>query len=357
MNTSTAPNPSADHLAAVAGLYHAYQTGLMLTVTLKRGREDAADWTRALFRRQHHAKFRSSFDKLGLTGMPDAQAAAAYHYLSNQVGGVDVEYMAESETKAWVRFPPPRWIYPGASICGIPSEVSRAMLEGWYAENGPSLNNPRLGFVCTSQTTDGQHGLAGYFLEHDRDLSADERLRFRPGEMPPRFDSAKAPTLPANDWPAERLAKAGRNYAMEYVNTGLPLLTELFGPSDGGYLGRHTGRLIGAQGYRAMAESFGLKPSAGGAEGFAHLLKAMAAAEGDAAEISQDADGAWLVHRPSWRLGRDMDQPHPAVFEAWHGLIEGLLVSHDRFVVLNLTHRLDQGDDAILWRVRNGAEP
>ena len=106
-----------------------------------------------------------------------------------------------------------------------------------------------------------------------------------------------------------------------------------------------------------MAEGFGLKPSAGGAEGFAHLLKAMAAAEGDAAEISQDADGAWLVHRPSWRLGRGMDQPHPAVFEAWHGLIEGLLVSHDRFVVLNLTHRLDQGDDAILWRVRNGVEP
>lgn len=341
-------------LAAVAELYHAYQTGLMLTIALKRGKDDAAKWTRALFRRQHHAKFRSSFDKLGLTGMPDAQAAAAYHYLSNRVGGVDVEYVAESETKAWVRFPPPRWIYPGASICGIPSEVSRAMLEGWYQENGPSLNNPRLGFVCTSQTMDGQHGLAGYFQEYDHDLAPEERLRFRPGEQPPRYDPAKAPVLPASGWPAERLAKANRNYAMEYPRTGLPLLTELFGPSDGGFLGRHTGRLIGAQGYPAMAEGLGFKPTEGGAGGFAKILQAMARAEGDNAEISQTSDGAWLVERPSWRLGRGMDQPHPAVFEAWHGLIEGLIASHDRFAILMLAHRLDQGDDAIRWRIRDG---
>lgn len=357
MTAAASSVPSADHLAAVAGLYHTYQTGLMLTVTLKRGREDAAKWTRALFRRQHHSKFRSSFDKLGLTGLPDAQAAAAYHYLSNRVGGVDVEYVAESDKKAWVRFPPPRWIYPGASICGIPSEVSRAMLEGWYAENGPSLNNPRLGFICTSQTTDGQHGLAGYFLEHDRDLAPDERLRFRPGELPPRYDAAKAPVLPAADWPAERLAKANRNYTMEYLRNGLPLLTELFGPSDGGFLGRHAGRLVGAQGYREMAEGLGLAPTEGGAEGFARLLQAMAEAEGDVATISQNDDGAWRVRRSSWRLGRGMDQPHPAVFEAWHGLIEGLIASHDRFLNLTLTHRLDHGDDAIQWRIQDGAAP
>lgn len=265
--------------------------------------------------------------------------------------------MAESDKKAWVRFPPPRWIYPGASICGIPSEVSRAMLEGWYAHNGVSLNNPRLGFICTSQTTDGQHGLAGYFLEHDHDLAPQERLIFRPGELPPRYDPTTAPVLPANDWPAERLAKASRNYAMEYVRTGLPLLTELFGPSDGGFLGRHAGRLVGAQGYRDMATGLGFTPSAGGAEGFALLLQAMAAAEGDLAEISQDETGAWLVRRPAWRLGRGMDQPHPAVFEAWQGLIEGLLAAHDRFVILTTLDRLDQGGDAILWRIRDGAEP
>ena len=92
-----------------------------------------------------------------------------------------VEFMRESDRKAWINFVPPRWIYPGASICGVPSEVSRAFLRGWYAQNGVSLGNPRLGFVCTAQTTDGQHGLSGYFLEHDRELAPDERLLFRPG--------------------------------------------------------------------------------------------------------------------------------------------------------------------------------
>ena len=100
--------------------------------------------------------------------MPDAVACAAFHYLSNRIGGVRVEFMRESDRKAWVNFVPPRWIYPGASICAVPSEVSRAFLRGWYAQNGVSLGNPRLGFVCTAQTTDGQHGLSGYFLEHDR---------------------------------------------------------------------------------------------------------------------------------------------------------------------------------------------
>lgn len=340
----------ASRLAAIGGLYHSYQTGLMLTVSLKRGPIDAGAWTRALFRRQHKAKFLSSFQKLGLTGMSDAQAAAAYHYLSNRVGGVDVEYMAESERKAWVRFPPPRWIYPDAAICGIPTEISRGMLEGWYAENGPSLGNARLGFVCTAQTPDGQHGLAGYFIERDRDLAPEERLLFRPGELPPPFDPDAAPTLPAGEWPAERLAKATRNYAMEYVRTGLPLLTELFGPSDGGHLGKHTGRLVGAQRYRALAEGLGFEPGAGGVEGFARLLAAMAEAEGDPAEARKEADG-WRARRDGWRLGRGMDAPHPAVFDAWTGLIEGLAAAHDRFLVVEVMARPDI-DDFIEFRVR-----
>ncbi len=259
--------------------------------------------------------------------------------------------MAESERKAWVRFPPPRWIYPDAAICGIPTEVSRGILEGWYAENGPSLGNPRLGFVCTAQTPDGQHGLAGYFLEHDHDLAPEERLIYRPGELPPRFDPDAAPVLPAGEWPAERLAKANRNYAMEYVRNGLPLLTELFGPSDGGHLGKHTGRLVGAQRYRALAEGLGFEPGAGGAEGFARLLAAMAEAEGDTAAAREEPDG-WRARRDGWRLGRGMDAPHPAVFDAWTGLIEGLAAAHDRFLVVEVMARPDI-DDFIEFRVRS----
>jgi hypothetical protein len=246
-------------LGAAADLYHTYFTGLILTVASRRNGGDAAEWVFRVFRHQHHEKFLSSFEKLGLSGMPHAVACAAYHYLSNAVGGVTVEFMRESDRKAWVRFVPPRWIYPAAAICGVPSEVSRAMLRGWYAQNGVSLGNPRIGFVCTAQTVDGQHGHAGYFLEHARDLSPEECLQFRPGELPPPFDPALAPVLPEGQWPEERLAKANRNYAMEYVRSGLPRLVELFGPADASHLGRVTGQLVGAQCYRQTADALGVK--------------------------------------------------------------------------------------------------
>ena len=85
-----------------------------------------------LFRQQHEDKFLSSFAKLGLDGLPHAVACARYHVLSNGIGGVAVEYMEESDTKAWVRFRYPRWMVDGAAICGVPPEASRGSRRGWY---------------------------------------------------------------------------------------------------------------------------------------------------------------------------------------------------------------------------------
>jgi hypothetical protein len=342
-------SPDARAMKAAARLYHAYFTGLILTLVTRRSAADAAEWVFRTFRHQHHEKFLSSFGKLGLDGMPHAVACAAYHYLSNSVGGVTVEFMRESDRKAWVNFVPPRWIYPGASICGVPSEVSRAFLRGWYAHNGVSLGNPRLGFVCTAQTTDGQHGLSGYFIEHDRDLAPDERLQFHPGELPPPFDPAAAPKLPAAGWPAERLAKAERNYAMEYIRSGLPRLAETFGPAEAAHLGRVTGKLIGAQLYKETAAALGI--SDGGAEAFGAYMVLLAAGEGDAAAAENDGN-AVVVRRTVWRLMRGLEPLSPAVFEAWNGLLEGALAVHDRFLVLEVLARRDWGDDAFVWRIR-----
>jgi hypothetical protein len=140
---------------AVAELHHRFLTGTILTLVSQRSGAVAADVVFGLFRRQHLQKFLPGIDKLGLAGLPDAVAAASYHYLSNTVGGVQVELVVEHERKAWVRFVPPRWIYDGVAICGVPTEVSRAILHGWYGHNGVTLGNPRLRFVCTGQTMDG----------------------------------------------------------------------------------------------------------------------------------------------------------------------------------------------------------
>ena len=84
---------------ALGMLYHDFFSGLILSFSFCEGRDVVGHWSFNLFRRQHHEKFLSSCDKLGLTGFPHAVSAACYHYLSNRIGGVDVEYVEESDTK------------------------------------------------------------------------------------------------------------------------------------------------------------------------------------------------------------------------------------------------------------------
>lgn len=199
---------------AVAELYHAFFTGIVLAASSRAGAGRAAGLVYEVFSRQREEKFLPGLRKLGLAGEPPAVAAAKYHYLSNWIGGVRVQFMPESERKAWIRYETPRWAWEGTALCAVPPVVSEAMLRGWHARNGVSLGNPRHGFVCTKQAVDGDDGLEGYYYEHDEPLEPHQRLRFdRTAEAPP-FDASLAPALPADQWPPVRLAKAHRGYAM-----------------------------------------------------------------------------------------------------------------------------------------------
>lgn len=315
--------------SAVAHVYHALLTGTLLRVQAERGSREAADLIFRLFRRQHLATFVPGLEKLGLTGLPDAVACAQYHYLSNAIGGVRVEYMPESETKAWVRYAPPRWIWQGTALCGITSAMSTAILRGWHAHNGVTLGNPRLGFVCTKQTVDGQDGLEGYYFEYDHDLDDDERLRFSRAEEAPPFDPAKAPQLPSATWPKARLDKAARNYAMEYVRSTLIVALEMMGPDDALWLIGGAAKRIGMHFFDECRTLLG--QSAPGAEGFAEFFVAMAEAEGDEARIERGPDGALTIHRRGWRL-MDGEAARAPAFPIWNELWRGCLAAHDRFL-------------------------
>jgi hypothetical protein len=324
--------PSARACDAVATLHHAWFTGLILMLASRRGEAAVGEWVRRTFRRQHEAKFLASFEKLGLSGLPPAVACARYHYLSNRIGGVEVEYMPESDRKAWVRFPHPRWLYEGTALCGVPESVSHGFLRGWYAQNGPSLGNPRLGFVCTSQDMTAQYGFSGYFVEADRPLAEDERLRFRPDEEPPPFDPAAAPSLDPAVWTPERLTKAHRNYALDYVTNGLSELLARPG-TDGAALARLSARLIGRQLHRRLVDVLGT--DAPGALGFARFLAALAAGEGGHATVAAEAKAATVTWAAP-RVLRDVDAPRDAVLSVWTGLWEGCLSTHDRFLALDV---------------------
>jgi hypothetical protein len=330
----------------VARLYHAWVTGLILMVVTRRGGAAAAELVFRLFRRQHREKFLPGLEKLGLAGLPAAVASAQYHYLSNLIGGVHVEYIGESERKAWIRYPPPRWIWQGTAICAVPSEVSRAMLRGWHAENGVSLGNPRLGFVCTKQTVDGQDALEGYFLEHDRALRAEERLRFAPDEAAPPFDPAAAPRLPDAAWSPERLAKARRNYAMDYIRSILPELIALFGDAEARFLGGRSAYLTGLQFAGELKGMLGVDGI--GADGFAALFCRLAAAQGDQAAATAEADGV-VIHQQGWRLIDDAAPGADVGFAVWNALWAGCLAAHDRR--LRWTVLPPGADGARGWRI------
>jgi hypothetical protein len=338
---------------ALADLYHAYFTGGLLCVASRKGHEAVGEVTFNIFRRQHHEKFLSSFEKLGLAGLPDAVACAQYHYLSNGVGGVGVEYMYESDTKAWVHFCHPRWIYDGTALCGMPEEVSLGFLKGWYAYNGVSLNNPRLGFVCTCQDMDGAYGFAGYFKEYDHDLTDDERLQFAPDEIAPPFDPDAAPKLDVGTWSEERLEKANRNYAMEYVKNFLIELANVFDADTAADLGNIAAKQIGAQFYEETRKTLGI--AGDDAVSFAKYMEALIQAHDEEAEIGIDGESI-TVHQTGWRLMRGVDHPPESAFEGWNGLFEGALAVHNRSLKMTVEKRLDIGDDCFEWHIQGRSE-
>lgn len=338
---------------AVGHLYHSYFTGLILQVALRLGAEAAGDWTFRYFRRQHREKFLASFEKLGAAGLPDAVAAARYHYLSNRIGGVEVEYMYESDRKAWVRFPHPRWIYDGTAICGVPVEVGRGFIHGWYGQNGVSLGNPRLGWVCTSQDSTAEIGFAGYFLEYDHDLGDDERVRYADGEAPPPFDPKAAPKLDLSIWSPERLAKARRNYAMDYVKWGLYELTGMLGAETARPIAMHTAALIGRQLYRDMEHRLGRARDTS-ADAFGAFVRAVAEAHGDTLAIETEG-GAVILRHGGWRLVRGMEalsaEATDVLFDAWNELWRGFLSVHDRWLRWETLQAPTDANSEIVWKI------
>src|SRR5260370_41418479 len=97
----------------VADVYHAYFTALILSVVTRRGTADAAEFVFRGFRRQQQERFLPGLEKLGLSHLPPAVAAAQYHYLSNLIGGVSGEDMHETHSKSWIRYPPPPRLWKG----------------------------------------------------------------------------------------------------------------------------------------------------------------------------------------------------------------------------------------------------
>ncbi|MEM9562467.1 MAG: hypothetical protein AAGA93_07630 [Actinomycetota bacterium] len=339
------PDDDPQAWSALAELYHRFLTGTLLALVVRAGTEPAAEVVFRTFRRQHLDAFLPGLDKLGLTDQPHAVACAKYHVLSNALGGVRVEWIPESDTKSWVRYRPPRWIFDGTAVCGIPTELSRAMLRGWHGHNGATLGNDNLGFVCTKQTTDGQPGLEGYYIEEPEPLPEDEKVRYRPGEEPP----GPSVDLPLPSWDPVRLAKVDRNYAATYIRTLLPAMGEVLGPATAGAIGRIAGRQIGMQYHQTVLELLGDEVpdlrSAPDPEAFARRLARLLAGHGATVDAGPSRPG-WTV---DWVPRMFTGAQAPSAFEAWNGLWEGMAEMEG--LRLQVEGRHDEGDLVDAWRI------
>ena len=331
-------------IQAQAQLHQAYLLGLQLRVSHQVSDDDVERWMFRLFRKQHEEKFLESFEKLGFTGLPDAVACAKYHVLSNSIGGVNVEYLPESDQKAWVRFRYPRWMYFGPALCGVPVGVSRGFLKGWYAHNGVSLGNPRLGYVCVSEDMTEEFGLCGYFKEYDHELSEDERLQFAKGEIPPAYCASQQPEPPSSHWNTERLRKANRNYAVDFVRNALVALRTTLPEEQALALARSAARLTGLQYFQETRSLTGCDD--GDLVSAVHYLQVMSAGLGDESELLDSPSGEQRLRIRSPRIVRACE-PLERIFilNAWQCLWQGALASFRDMKTLSVE---EQGDDLIL---------
>lgn len=252
-------------------------------------------WARLL--RSHQDKyFLASLGKLGIANDPPAAAAAKYHYFSNALGGLGMEYIEESPRKVWIRYLAPAWTYPGTALAALPLGVRRTVFSTWHPRNGELLGCLRLGWVSTKLLDEGDPYDEGYFIEHDRDLAPDERARFEVAEKTPEFDPAKAPRLDPKAWPEARLLKANRNYAVDYVRDTIDQLYALIGQHPANAVVAHAMRVVAAQYTHELAADLGITGRSAGdiARLFAELLRC----SGITAELAEAGAKSWQVRIP-----------------------------------------------------------
>jgi hypothetical protein len=137
------------------------------------------------------------------------------------------------------------------------------------------------------------------------------------------------------------------NYAMEYVRTAAPVAIQVFGPVDAAYLLHLTGKLIGMQYYDEIAPRLGA--ARGTASDFAAFLRALFAAQGDAADISASG-GAFEVRQQTWTLMANLTDYHPACTSVLEGLFEGLAAGCGRHIPVRLS-ATDGAAAPLVWSI------
>lgn len=243
-----------------------------LLILQQHGGDTLAQFKRQLLRRHQREHFLPGLDKIGISrDLPPAVTAARYHYFSNILGGLKMEYIEESPKRVWIRYLAPSYSFTGVSLAAVPGKVQRAMFSGWHPFNGLSLGVQNLGVVVTKVFQDGEPYDEAYFQEYDHDLADDERIQYRPVTESPDFDPAAAPKLDETLWPAVRRSKALRNFSRGFLEDSIRSNFELFGVNATVNTVAQTMRLFAVQFFRHYRDKYSANVS--DAEGLVNFFK------------------------------------------------------------------------------------
>jgi hypothetical protein len=248
-------------------------SGLTAIVLREKGETALNNVWRSLMAAEQSQRFVEALDKLGIRGEPPAVTAAKYHYFSNSIGGLNLQYMEETPKKVWIRYLPPWGTFPGISALTVPPSVRRTILSTWHPRNGELLGCPRLGWVATKFVAEGHQYDEGYFFEYDHDLRPEERFRVEHVEHTPEFDPARAPKLDPEQWPEARILKGSASYASDYVKHVIEVVVSQFGMNTASYMLSCAMKLLAVQftpSLKSLTKTEGNDPAA-----LAHMFTAI----------------------------------------------------------------------------------
>ena len=279
----------------------------------------------------------------------DAIAAAKFHVLVNEMVGLDMEFIEETPEKVWIIYKTGFWGAVGGALA--PKSI-QVIFSAWHGHNGPSMGNPRLGYVLTHLQCQGDAYDAGYFKIYDHDLRHPEQtLQFSQGERIPRGDPSKAPAFPAFITP-ERRIKALRNFGVSYVNEIMGIMLDMYGVGEACRLIEHAAAVSMTIQRRALVDALGLQDfSAAGIATFIQRDRALLDEEVTIEKVSQDE---YVVRQEARnpRLFPDLARTPAAVDEAllkgWRTFID--LTNRD--LAIDMTAALTAGDPHYEWVIR-----
>ncbi|MFT5693706.1 MAG: hypothetical protein ACI92E_003049 [Oceanicoccus sp.] len=174
-------------------------------------------------------------------------------------------------------------------------------------------------------------------------MSESERLRFTKNELPPPFNPAIQPKLPINQWSEERLVKANRNYAIEYIRNGIRELSNILGQDRSRELGSLAAKLTGLQYYQSMSRTIGATD--GDCTDAANFLSTMLQGMGDATSVSISECGskATLVHsRLRILRGIKAENEREDLLTCWIELWRGAVQSHQKLLKVTASIYVDR---------------